>query len=165
MPVPVIAAVNGVAAGAGANIALCCDLVVAAESASFIQAFTKIGLLPDSGGTWLLPRLVGRQRAMGLALLGDKLSAKDAEEIGLIWRCLPDAGFDLEVAEIAAKLAAMPTRALVATRTAMDAAQQMSFNESLALEASEQSALGSSHDYLEGVAAFMAKRQPVFSDR
>ena len=165
MPVPVIAAVNGVAAGAGANIALCCDLVIACESASFIQAFTKIGLLPDSGGTWLLQRLVGRQRALGLALLGDKLAAKDAEEIGLIWRCLPDAGFDLEVAEIAAKLAAMPTRALVATRTAMDAAQQMSFNESLALEASEQSALGSSHDYLEGVAAFMAKRQPVFSDR
>ena len=163
--VPTICAVNGVAAGAGASVAMACDITIAAPAASFIQAFSKIGLVPDSGGTWLLPRLVGRQRAMGLALLGDKLSAKDAEEIGLIWRCLPDAGFDLEVAEIAAKLAAMPTKALVSTRTAMDAAQQMSFNESLALEASEQSALGSSHDYLEGVAAFMAKRQPVFSDR
>lgn len=165
MPIPVIAAVNGVAAGAGANIALCCDLVVACESASFIQAFTKIGLLPDSGGTWLLPRLVGRQRALGLALLGDKLPAADAEAMGLIWRCLPDAGFDLTVADMAAKLAAMPTKALVATRSAIDAAQHLSFGESLALEAREQKALGSSRDYLEGVAAFMAKRAPVFTDR
>jgi len=165
MPVPVIAAVNGVAAGAGANIALGCDLVVATESASFIQAFTKIGLLPDSGGTWLLPRLVGRQRALGLALLGDKLSAAEAQAMGLIWRCLPDAGFELTVADMAAKLAAMPTKALVATRRAIDAAQHLSFGESLALEARGQKELGSAHDYQEGVAAFMAKRAAVFTDR
>lgn len=165
MPVPVIAAVNGVAAGAGANLALCCDLVVAAESANFIQAFTKIGLLPDSGGTWLLPRLVGRQRALGLALLGDKLSAHDAEAMGLIWKALPDAGFQLSVADMAAKLAAMPVQALIATRSAIDAAQHLSFEESLTLEAQTQKKLGSAHDYLEGVSAFMAKRAPVFSDR
>ena len=165
MPVPVIAAVNGVAAGAGANLALCCDLVVAAESANFIQAFTKIGLLPDSGGTWLLPRLVGRQRALGLALLGDKLSAHDAEAMGLIWKALPDAGFQLSVADMAAKLAAMPVQALIATRSAIDAAQHLSFEESLTLEAQTQKKLGSAHDYLEGVSAFMTKRAPVFSDR
>ena len=165
MPVPVIAAVNGVAACAGANLALCCDLVVAAESANFIQAFTKIGLLPDSGGTWLLPRLVGRQRALGLALLGDKLSAHDAEAMGLIWKALPDAGFQLSVADMAAKLAAMPVQALIATRSAIDAAQHLSFEESLTLEAQTQKKLGSAHDYLEGVSAFMAKRAPVFSDR
>ena len=165
MPVPVIAAVNGVAAGAGANLALCCDLVVAAESANFIQAFTKIGLLPDSGGTWLLPRLVGRQRALGLALLGDKLSAHDAEAMGLIWKALPDAGVQLSVADMAAKLAAMPVQALIATRSAIDAAQHLSFEESLTLEAQTQKKLGSAHDYLEGVSAFMAKRAPVFSDR
>ena len=165
MPVPVIAAVNGVAAGAGANIALCCDLVVATESASFIQAFTKIGLLPDSGGTWLLPRLVGRQRALGLALLGDKLPAAEAERVGLIWRCVPDASFKTEVQALAAKLASMPTQALVATRQAIDAAQEQGFSESQALEAREQKRLGSAHDYLEGVAAFQAKRAPVFTDR
>ena len=165
MPAPVIAAVNGVAAGAGANIALCCDLVVAAESASFIQAFTKIGLLPDSGGTWLLPRLVGRQRALGLALLGDKLPAAEAERIGLIWRCVPDSAFRTEVEILAHRLAAMPTQALVTTRRAMDAAEDLEFSASLALEAREQKRLGSAHDYLEGVAAFMAKRAPAFSDR
>lgn len=165
MPVPVIAAVNGVAAGAGANIALCCDLVVAAESASFIQAFTKIGLLPDSGGTWLLPRLVGRQRALGLALLGDKLPAAEAEAMGLIWRCVPDLTFLAEVEALANKLATMPTQALVATRLAIDAAQGLDFGASLALEATAQKRLGSAHDYLEGVAAFMAKRKPVFTDR
>ena len=165
MPMPVIAAVNGVAAGAGGNIALCCDLVVACESASFIQAFTKIGLLPDSGGTWLLPRLVGRQRALGLALVGDKLSAHDAEAMGLIWRALPDAGFELSVAEMANKLAAMPVKALIATRNAIDAAQHLSFEESLALEAQTQKQLGGAHDYLEGVSAFMTKRAPVFTDR
>ena len=106
MPVPVIAAVNGVAAGAGANVALCCDLVVAAESASFIQAFTKIGLVPDSGGTWILPRLVGRQRALGLALLGDKLPAAEAERMGLIWRCVAAAEFPAEVEALAQRLAA-----------------------------------------------------------
>ncbi len=165
MPVPVIAAVNGVAAGAGANIALCCDLVLATESASFIQAFTKIGLLPDSGGTWLLPRLVGRQRALGLALLGDKLPAAEAESMGLIWRCVPDAAFWGEVEIVANRLAAMPTQALVTTRRAIDAAEDLSFTASLDWEAREQKRLGAAHDYLEGVAAFMAKRPPAFSDR
>ena len=165
MPVPVIAAVNGVAAGAGANIALCCDLVVAAESASFIQAFTKIGLLPDSGGTWLLPRLVGRQRALGLALLGDKLPATEAERLGLIWSCVPDVEFLTTVTMLAQRLAAMPTQALVTTRRAIDAAQQLDFSASLALEAEQQKRLGCAHDYLEGVVAFMTKRAPAFTDR
>ena len=165
MPVPVIAAVNGVAAGAGANIALCCDLVLATESASFIQAFTKIGLLPDSGGTWLLPRLVGRQRALGLALLGDKLPAAEAESMGLIWRCVPDAAFWGEVEIVANRLAAMPTQALVTTRRAIGAAEDLSFAASLDWDAREQKRLGAAHDYLEGVAAFMAKRPPAFSDR
>ena len=165
MPVPVIAAVNGVAAGAGANVALCCDLVVATESANFIQAFTKIGLLPDSGGTWLLPRLVGRQQALGLALLGDKLSANEAQRMGLIWRSVADDAFEAEVQALASRLAAMPTQALVTTRNAIDAAQHLDFGAALALEAAEQKKLGSARDYLEGVSAFMAKRAPVFTDR
>ncbi len=165
MPVPVVAAVNGVAAGAGANLALCCDIVVAARSASFIQAFARIGLIPDCGGTWLLPRLVGRARALALALLGDKLSAEEAERIGLIWKCVDDATFESEVQVLAARLAAMPTRALVAARGAIDAAQGLDFGAALSREADLQRDLGASHDYLEGVAAFMAKRPPVFSDR
>ena len=165
MPVPVIAAVNGVAAGAGANLALCCDIVVAARSASFIQAFAKIGLVPDCGGTWLLPRLVGRAQAMALALLGDKLAAEDAERFGLIWKCVDDAAFEAEVAALARRLASMPTRALVAARGAIDAAQGLDFAAALSHEAALQTTLGASHDYLEGVAAFMAKRPAVFSDR
>ena len=165
MPVPVVAAVNGVAAGAGANIALGCDLVLAAESASFIQAFAKIGLMPDSGGTWLLPRLVGRSRALGLTLLGDKLSAAEAERIGLVWRCVPDADLAGQAQALAQRLAAMPTRALVATRNAMDAAAQLDFAGSLALEAAGQRQLGAADDYREGVESFRAKRAPKFSDR
>jgi 2-(1,2-epoxy-1,2-dihydrophenyl)acetyl-CoA isomerase len=165
MPVPVIAAVNGVAAGAGANLALCCDLVIARRSASFIQAFAKIGLVPDCGGTWLLPRLVGRAQAIGLAMLGDKLPAEDAERLGLIWKCVDDVVFDSEVRAVAQRIVAMPTRALVAARAAIDAAQQLDFAAALSHEASLQTDLGASHDYLEGVAAFMAKRPPVFSDR
>jgi len=165
MPVPVIAAVNGVAAGAGANLALCCDLVIAKRSASFIQAFAKIGLVPDCGGTWLLPRLVGRAHALGLALLGDKLPAEDAERLGLIWKCVDDVAFDSEVRAVAQRIVAMPTRALVATRAAIDAAQHLDFAATLSHEAAVQSGLGAAHDYLEGVAAFMAKRAPVFSDR
>jgi len=165
MPVPVIAAVNGVAAGAGANLALCCDLVIARRSASFIQAFAKIGLVPDCGGTWLLPRLVGRGRALGLAMLGDKLLAEDAERIGLIWKCVDDAAFDSEVRTLAERLASMPSRALAATRAAIDASQQLDFAAALSHEAAWQSELGGAHDYLEGVAAFMAKRPPVFTDR
>ena len=165
MPVPVVAAVNGVAAGAGANLALCCDIVVASRSASFIQAFAKIGLIPDCGGTWLLPRLVGRARALALALLGDKLAAEDAERIGLIWKCVDDAAFESEVGALAARLASMPTRALVAARAAIDAAQGLGFDAALSNEAAQQRVLGASHDYLEGVAAFMAKRPAAFSDR
>jgi 2-(1,2-epoxy-1,2-dihydrophenyl)acetyl-CoA isomerase len=165
LPMPVICAVNGVAAGAGANLALCCDLVIARRSASFIQAFAKIGLVPDCGGTWLLPRLVGRARALGLAMLGDKLGAEDAERFGLIWKCVDDGVFESEVRAVAQRLAAMPTRALAATRAAIDASQQLDFAAALSHEAEWQTELGGAHDYLEGVAAFMAKRPPVFSDR
>lgn len=165
MPVPVIAAVNGVAAGAGANLALHCDLVLAARSASFLQAFGKIGLVPDTGGTWLLPRLVGRSRALGLALLGDKLSAADAERIGLVWKCVDDAALQDEAASFAQRLAAMPVRALVATRRAFDAAQDFTLDEALDEEARLQAELGAAHDYQEGVAAFGAKRAPRFTDR
>jgi len=165
MPVPVIAAVNGVAAGAGANIALCCDLVVAARSASFIQAFTKIGLVPDTGGTWLLPRLVGSARALGIAMLGDKLPAEEAERIGLIWQCVDDAALAETAAALAQKLAGMPTRALVATRRAMAAAQDSDLGTALAEEARIQRDLGNANDYREGVEAFRAKRAPVFKDR
>lgn len=165
MPIPVIAAVNGVAAGAGANLALSCDLVLAARSASFIQAFTKIGLVPDTGGTWLLPRLVGRAQALGLALLGDKLPAAEAERLGLIWRCVDEAALQEETQALAQRLAAMPVKALVATRSAMDAAAQMDYGEALAQEAAIQRTLGASDDYREGVEAFTAKRASVFKDR
>lgn len=165
MPVPVVAAVNGVAAGAGANLALCCDVVLAARSASFIQAFAKIGLVPDTAGTWLLPRLVGRARALGLAMLGDKLPAQEAERIGLIWRCVDDAALGDEAAALAGRLAAMPSRALAATRAALDGAQALTLEQALDEEARLQSELGRAHDYQEGVAAFGARRAPQFTDR
>ena len=165
MPVPVIGAVNGVAAGAGANFALLCDIVVAARSASFIQAFSKIGLVPDCGGTWLLPRLMGRANAMALSMLGDKLMADDAVRLGLIWKCVDDAAFPAEVAALAARLAKMPTRALVATRNALDDSQQLDLAAALSLEADVQRTLGAAPDFVEGVAAFMAKRPAVFADR
>jgi 2-(1,2-epoxy-1,2-dihydrophenyl)acetyl-CoA isomerase len=165
MPVPVIAMVNGVAAGAGANMALCCDFVVAARSASFIQAFSKIGLVPDCGGTWLLPRLVGRARALGLAMTGDKLPAEEAERMGLIWRCVDDAALAETVQALALKLSTMPSKALVETRRAMDAALPMDFSDALTLEANTQRELGRGHDFGEGVSAFFAKRPPVFKDR
>jgi len=165
LPVPVIAAVNGVAAGAGASIALGCDLVIATRSASFIQAFSKIGLVPDAGGTWLLPRLVGRANALALAMTGDKLPAEEAQRMGLIWKCVDDAAFADEVSTTAARMAAMPTAALVATRAAMDAAMYLSYADALGHEGAWQSKLSAAHDYLEGVAAFMAKRPAVFTDR
>jgi len=165
MPVPVLAAVNGVAAGAGANFALGCDLVVAARSASFIQAFSKIGLIPDCGGTWLLPRLVGRARALGLAMTGDKLSAADAQAMGLIWQCVDDAVFADTVAALAARLAAMPTRALAQTRRVIDAGLQSDYDAALRFEAEVQRELGRGGDYREGVAAFLARRPAVFGDR
>lgn len=165
MPVPVVAAVNGVAAGAGASIALGCDMVLAGHSASFIQAFAKIGLLPDSGGTWLLPRLVGRAQALGLALLGDKLSAPEAQRIGLIWRCVADDALADEAQALAQRLAAMPTQALVTIRNAMDTALEMDWPTALAQEATLQRRLGHAHDYSEGVRAFSEKRTPQFTDR
>ncbi len=165
MPVPVIAAVNGVAAGAGANFALGCDMVVAARSAGFIQAFSKIGLIPDCGGTWLLPRLLGRARALGLAMTGDKLSAEEAQRIGLIWSCVDDASLMDSTLALATKLAAMPSRALADTRLALDSASMLDYGQALALEASLQRELGRAGDFAEGVAAFRDKRAPVFRDR
>jgi 2-(1,2-epoxy-1,2-dihydrophenyl)acetyl-CoA isomerase len=165
MPVPVIAAVNGVAAGAGANIALGCDIVIAARSASFIQAFSKIGLVPDAGGTWLLPRLVGRARALALAMTGEKLPAEEAQRIGMIWQCVDDAALMDTALALANKLAAMPSKALVETRRVLDASMAMDFSDAITLEADAQRELGRSADFAEGVAAFLAKRPAVFKDR
>lgn len=165
MPVPVVAAVNGVAAGAGANLALGCDLTVAARSASFIQAFAKIALVPDCGGTWLLPRLTTRQRALGLAMLGDKLSAQQAADWGLVWQCVDDAEFVATVAALAQRLAAMPVKALVETRAAIDAGAAADLPTALDHEAQLQRRLGRAADYAEGVSAFFAKRAPTFTER
>jgi 2-(1,2-epoxy-1,2-dihydrophenyl)acetyl-CoA isomerase len=165
MPVPVIAAVNGVAAGAGANFALLADFVLAGRSASFIQAFSKIGLVPDCGGTWLLPRLVGRARALGLAMSGDKLPAEEAERIGLIWRCVDDASLLDEALALASKLAAMPVHAIAQTRRVIDSSANLPLDDALRLEAQTQRDLGLRHDFSEGVAAFLAKRPAQFKDR
>jgi 2-(1,2-epoxy-1,2-dihydrophenyl)acetyl-CoA isomerase len=165
LPMPVIAAVNGVAAGAGANIALACDLVIAASSASFVQAFSKLGLLPDSGGTWTLPRLVGNARALGLALLGNKLPAEQAAAWGMIWQCVPDADLGATVDALAAGLAAAPTRGLAWTKAAIRGSWQHSLAEQLDIERDAQSELGRSGDYAEGVAAFIEKRTPRFTGR
>lgn len=164
-PAPVIAAVNGVAAGAGASLALACDLVVAAKSASFIQAFGKLGLVPDSGATWFLPRLVGSARAIGLAMLGERLQAADAAAWGLIWRCVDDDAFAAEVDALAAALAAAPTRGLVRTRDALQAAATNTLPAQLDVERDFQRELGYTDDYAEGVAAFAAKRTPRFTGR
>ncbi len=165
LPMPVIAAVNGVAAGAGANIALACDLVIAASSASFVQAFAKLGLLPDSGGTWSLPRLVGNARALGLTLLGNKLAAEQAAAWGMIWQCVPDAEFAAAVEALAQALAAAPTRGLAATKAAIRGSWQRSLAEQLDIERDGQRELGRSSDYAEGVAAFTEKRAARFTGR
>jgi len=163
LPMPVIGAVNGVAAGAGANIALACDLVIAAKSASFVQAFAKLGLVPDSGGTWFLPRLVGTARAMGLAFLGDKLSAEQAAQWGLIWRCVEDGEFAGVVDALARQLAAAPTRGLARTKQAIYESWGRSLEQQLDTERDFQSELGRTADYAEGVAAFGEKRAPRFT--
>ncbi|HSQ10569.1 MAG TPA: 2-(1,2-epoxy-1,2-dihydrophenyl)acetyl-CoA isomerase PaaG [Burkholderiaceae bacterium] len=159
---PTLCAVNGVAAGAGANIPFACDLVLAARSASFIQSFSKLGLVPDCGGTWWLPRLVGPARAMGLTLLGDKVPAAQAEDWGLIWRCIEDDELMPTVAALARQLAAGPTQGYVKTRQAIDAALGLSFADALNVERDAQRELGRSDDYREGVTAFMEKRPPRF---
>jgi 2-(1,2-epoxy-1,2-dihydrophenyl)acetyl-CoA isomerase len=164
-PAPTVAAVNGVAAGAGASLALACDLVVAARSASFSQAFCKLGLVPDSGATWFLPRLVGGARALGLAMLGERLAAADAAAWGLIWRCVEDAEFIDAVDALAARLAAAPTRGLVRTREAIQAAATTTLAAQLDVERDYQRELGYSDDYAEGVAAFAEKREPRFTGR
>lgn len=165
LPLPVIAAVNGVAAGAGANIALACDLVIAARSASFIQSFCKLGLVPDCGGTWSLPRLVGQARAMGLALLGDKLGAQEAAQWGLIWRCVEDAAFPQAIEELATQLAAAPTRGLARTKQALYESWGRPLVAQIDIERDFQSELGGTADYAEGVAAFAGKRAPAFTGR
>ncbi len=159
---PIVCAVNGVAAGAGANIALACDVVVAADSASFIQAFSKIGLIPDSGGTFMLPRLIGFQRASALMMLGDKVSASTAEAMGMIYKVLPVATFATESFEIAQTLSNMPTKGLGYTKRALNATWQHNLQQQLALEDELQTAAGSTADYREGVRAFLEKRPPVF---
>jgi 2-(1,2-epoxy-1,2-dihydrophenyl)acetyl-CoA isomerase len=162
---PVIAAVNGVAAGAGANIALACDIVIAARSATFVQAFSKLGLVPDSGGTWSLPRLIGNARALGLTLLGDKLPAEQAAQWGLIWRCVEDAELTSVVDALAQQLAAAPTRGLARTKQAIYEGWGRTFEDQLDIERDYQRELGYTADYAEGVAAFTQKRPPQFTGR
>lgn len=159
---PVVAAVNGVAAGAGANIALACDICVATASAAFIQAFSKIGLIPDSGGTFFLPRIIGMQRATALMMLGDKVSAAQAEEIGMIYKSFSDESFAEKSLAIAKKLAKMPTKGLGLTKKALNLSMNNTLTEQLALEDELQTIAGQSYDYNEGVNAFLEKRKPTF---
>lgn len=159
---PVVAAVNGVAAGAGANIALCCDVVLASRSASFIQAFSKIGLIPDSGGTYFLPRLVGWQKASAIMMLADKIPATEAERIGMVYRCIEDEQFISEAQTVAKTLSLMPTRGLALTKLALNASSGSTFEQQLAYEDKLQQKAAATYDYNEGVAAFLEKRQPLF---
>lgn len=159
---PVVAAVNGVAAGAGANIALACDIVVAAESAAFVQAFSKIGLIPDLGGTWILPRLIGFGRASAVMMLGEKIMAKEAVAMGMIYKSLPDDVFKNEVISIMENLAKMPTKGLALTKKALNESVFAGFEQQLAHEANFQSQAGDTADYAEGVNAFIQKRTPDF---
>lgn len=162
---PVIAAVNGVAAGAGANIALACDVVIATESASFIQAFSKIGLIPDSAGTFFLPRLIGMQKASALMMLGDKISATEAEAMGMIYKVCPDEEFLETSMKIASKLAKMPTKGLGLTKRLLNQSYSNNLSQQLEQEGIEQTAAGLTDDYKEGVDAFLEKRKPIFKGK
>jgi 2-(1,2-epoxy-1,2-dihydrophenyl)acetyl-CoA isomerase len=163
LPMPVICAVNGVAAGAGANLALACDIVLAAKSAIFVEVFCKLGLIPDTGGTWILPRLIGHARATGLAMLGEKLDADTAERWGLIWKCVPDAALMDQAMAMAEHFSVAPTKGLAFTKQAFQASYANTLPEQLQLEADMMRELGYSHDYREGVAAFIAKRPANFT--
>lgn len=162
---PVIAAVNGVAAGAGANIALACDITIASESASFIQAFSKIGLIPDSGGTFFLPRIIGMQKALALMMTADKISAREAEEMNLIYKAVTDESFEEEVRKMALKLASMPTRGLGLTKKAVNEGLFNNLEKQLQVEEKLQTEAGQTHDFSEGVKAFLEKRMPEFTGK
>ncbi len=165
LPQPVIARVNGVAAGAGANIALACDIVIAAKSAKFIQSFSALGLIPDSGGSWHLPRLVGQARALGLALTGEPLPAEKAADWGLIWKAVDDEALDAEVDALATKLASLPPLGLSAIKQIVRTSWQRSLDQELDLQRDEMLRFGFTHDYREGVAAFLEKRAAKFQGR
>lgn len=162
---PVIAAVNGVAAGAGANIALCCDITIAGESASFIQAFSKIGLIPDSGGTFFLPKLIGMQKASALMMTGEKVSAHEAEKLNMIFKVVADAELEAATVQLAEKLAKMPTKALALTKKLLNESSNNNLEQQLHREYEEQWNAGQSHDYNEGTTAFLEKRKPVFKGK
>lgn len=159
---PVVCAVNGVAAGAGANIALACDIVVAAEHASFIQAFSKIGLIPDSGGTFFLPRLIGLQKATALMMLGDKISAAEAEKMGMIYKVFTEVDFEANSKKLAEKLAAMPTKGLGLTKKLLNESFTNNLSQQLQREKEVQTEAGNTYDFKEGVNAFLEKRKPLF---
>jgi len=159
---PIVAAINGVAAGAGANIALACDITIAKSSATFIQAFSKIGLIPDSAGTYFLPRIVGRSKAMALAMLGDKVTAEDAEKMGMIYKVVQDELFEDDIKKVCLKLAKMPTLGLGLTKRAINQSYSNNVHQQLAVEDELQTKAGLSEDYGEGVRAFLEKRKPVF---
>jgi 2-(1,2-epoxy-1,2-dihydrophenyl)acetyl-CoA isomerase len=163
MSKPVLAAVNGVAAGAGANIALCCDIVVASSSASFIQAFSKIGLVPDSGGTYFLPRLIGWQKASALAMLGEKVSATDAQQAGMIYKVFPEENFQEASLEMARTLSKMPSLSMALIKEALNISQSNTFDAQLVLEDEYQQKAAASGDFKEGIQAFLEKRQPQFT--
>ena len=162
---PIIAAVNGVAAGAGANIALACDITIAKKSASFIQAFSKIGLIPDSGGTFFLPRIIGSQKALALMMTGDKISAEQADAMNMIYKAVDDEAFEHEVRTFAETIAAMPTRGLGLTKKAVNATFTNNLTQQLALEEQLQTEAGQTYDFREGVNAFLEKRKPVFKGK
>ena len=162
---PIVAAVNGIAAGAGANIALCCDVVVATESAYFLQAFSKIGLIPDSGGTYFLPRLIGFQKASALMMLAEKISAAEANRMGMIYKCFSDENFEKEAKAIVKKLAGMPTAGLGLTKRALNYSVHNDLDTQLGIEEQLQTTAGNTTDYKEGITAFVEKRKPVFTGK